>query len=338
MPRALVAMSGGVDSSVAAALLVEAGWEVVGVHFKQVEEGTHPASCCSLEAAELAGEVAARLSIPFYVWDLKESFARQVIASTISGYLQGLTPNPCLLCNRSVRFGLALERAKALGFDALATGHYARVVRTERGPRLARGADRRHDQSYMLAALAPRVLEDLVFPLGGMAKEEVRGEARRRGLPNWGRRDSQDLCFLPLLRRALERMPPRALREEGGRVLGSLGVPVTVGQRRGLGLPEGHYVLEVRAGEVVVGREEGLFRKELLLDEVFLWEPLERLEGSRACTRYRSQEVPVSWVGWEGPFLDVVLGEPARAAAPGQYLVFYMGELVAGGGRIVLAR
>lgn len=348
----LVAMSGGVDSSLAAALLVEQGYRVTGVtlHLWAGEEDfcPVPASCCSLEAVEGARRVCGQLGIPHYVFDFREQFQRLVVEEFIREYGRGRTPNPCLACNRWIKFRLLLEQARRLGFSYLATGHYARIRRSEEGYHLYRGRDRRKDQSYVLYMLGQDELSHLLFPLGELTKAEVRREAVRRGLATAGRPESQEICFIPDgdYRRFLSaRLParPGPILDLSGRVLGThRGLAYyTIGQRKGLGLsgqPYPLFVIALRPEEnaLVVGPEEALLSPALEAGDVSFvsgrWpeEPL-RVEAK---VRYRTPEAPARLFPLEGDRVRVEFDTPQRAITPGQAVVFYQGEEVLGGGII----
>lgn len=345
-------MSGGVDSSLAAALLVEQGYQVTGVtlHLWAEEEDFRPAptSCCSLEAVEGARRVCQQLGIPHYVFNFREEFRRLVVEEFIREYGRGRTPNPCLACNRWIKFRLLLERARRLGFSYLATGHYARIRRSEEGYHLWRGRDRRKDQSYVLYMLGQAELAHLLFPLGEMTKAEVRREAARRGLATAGRPESQEICFIPDgdYRRFLSaRLPaqPGPILDLSGRVLGThRGLACyTVGQRKGLGLsgqPHPLFVVALRPEEnaLVVGPEEALLSPVLEAGDVSFvsgkWpeEPL-RVEAK---VRYRTPESPAWLFPLEEGRVRVEFDTPQRAITPGQAVVFYRGEEVLGGGII----
>jgi tRNA-specific 2-thiouridylase len=245
--KVLVALSGGVDSSVAAARLVDAGHEVTGVHLalapKQTTSG-RTKGCCTLDDARDARRVADMLGIPFYVWDLGTQFREEVVDDFLAEYAAGRTPNPCLRCNERIKFAAVLDRAVALGFDAVATGHYARIVEGPDGRELHRSADAAKDQSYVLGVLDRRQLAFAMFPLGDDAKEQVRAEAERRGLLVARKPDSHDICFIPdgdtgaFLSRRLGVRPGEVVDAITGEPLGAHegAFLFTIGQRRGLGL------------------------------------------------------------------------------------------------------
>src|SRR5438105_66364 len=283
--RVAVALSGGVDSSVAAGLLVRQGHEVVGVTLQQwprddLAELERHGGCCSLDAVEDARRVAALLGIPYYCWNLEREFGERVIEPFHRAYLEGRTPNPCLRCNRYVRFDLMLGRVLDLGFDALATGHYARIVDAPEGPELHTGVDPAKDQSYVLYHLDRERLRRLRFPLGDMVKADVRRLAEEMGLPVARKPESQEICFVPRGKtaeylRAKVPVRPGAVADSAGRVLGEHGgtATYTVGQRTGLGTlaePGPWYVvaIDAPANRVVVGRREELAIRDLELEGV----------------------------------------------------------------------
>ncbi len=354
--RVVVAMSGGVDSSVAAALLVAEGHEVIGATM-QIWPSWLPANraeggCCSLAAVEDARRVAATLGIPYYVLDLQESFADGVIRPFAEAYLRGVTPNPCLACNTRIKFRALLAKARALGATRLATGHYARSgFDPARGRYLLwRGADPRKDQSYALYGLDQEQLAASLFPLGGLRKDEVRALARDRGLAVAEKGESQEICFIPdhdyagfLCAYRREALAPGPIVDRAGRVLGRhKGLACyTVGQRRGLGIaaPEPLYVLELRpeSNEVVVGPEEALYQGELWAGEVNwigLAPPLPASVQVMAKIRYSAPPAAAVVYPLAGGRAKVVFGRPQRAIAPGQAVVFYRGDEVLGGGTI----
>jgi tRNA-uridine 2-sulfurtransferase len=348
--RIAVAMSGGVDSSVAAALLQAQGHDVVGITLQQwprgdAEENRRNAGCCSLNAVEDARRVASLLDIPYYCWNLEKEFGERVIEPFHRDYLEGRTPNPCVRCNAFVRFDLMLGRVLALGFDKLATGHYARIVEAAGGPELHAAADPAKDQSYMLYHLDRERLGRIVFPLGGMIKSEVREHAREFGLPVADKAESMEICFVPrgeTARYLSERLPVRAgaVVDTAGRELGThRGTAVyTVGQRSGFGdLREvgPWYVLKIDApaNRLVVGRREELETREVdLRDVTFIDGSAEEPIACQARLRYHA--APIAAVYRTGKLL---LNEPFLGAAPGQAAVLYSGSRVLGGGIIAAA-
>jgi len=342
-----VAMSGGVDSSVAAALLQAQGHDVVGVTLQQwprgeTEESTKHGGCCSLSAVEDARRVASLLGIPYYCWNLEAEFGERVIEPFHRDYLEGRTPNPCLRCNAFVRFDLMLARVLELGFDKLATGHYARIVEVNGGAQLHAGPDPAKDQSYMLYHLDRERLSRIGFPLGGMTKREVREHAREFGLPVADKAESQEICFVPrgeTARYLSQRLPVSAgaVVDESGRELGShRGTALyTVGQRSGFGdLHEAGpwYVLKIDApsNRLVVGRREELATREVELRDVsFIDGSADEPLRCEARLRYHAPAIPATYAGGR-----LVLDEPFLGAAPGQAAVLYAGTRVLGGGII----
>ena len=343
-------MSGGVDSSVAAALLQAQGHDVVGITLQQWPRGNYEESkgnggCCSLNAVEDARRVASLLGIPYYCWNLEKEFGERVIEPFHRDYLEGRTPNPCVRCNAFVRFDLMLARVVALGFDKLATGHYARIVDGAAGPELHTAVDPAKDQSYMLYHLDRDRLARIVFPLGGMHKREVREHAREFGLPVANKAESQEICFVPrgeTARYLSERLPVQAgaIVDSSGRELGThRGTAVyTVGQRSGFGdLRETGpwYVLKIDApaNRLVVGRREELETREVDLRDVSFINGLAH-EPIECEARLRYHAAPIAAV-FEGSRLS--LKEPFLGAAPGQAAVMYSGSRVLGGGIIAAA-
>ncbi len=347
--RVVVAMSGGVDSSVAAALLVEQGCEVIGVTMRLAGAGSR---CCSLEDADDARRVAERLGIPFYVANWAERFRAEVIEPFADAYLAGRTPIPCVACNRRFKFHHLLARAEALGAHRVATGHYARIARDpDTGScRLLRARDEGKDQSYFLFDLAPEQLARIEFPLGELRKSEVRARARALGLATAEKPESQEICFVPdgdyaAVVAALrpDRLPGEGeIVDRAGRVLGRhAGVQhFTVGQRRGLGLSAQRrlYVtaLDAARNRVVVGAEEELAATGAALEGVS-WVG-GRPPGSslrvRVRVRYRHDGAPATVTPGPAQRAEARFDQPVRAVAPGQAAVFYAGDEVLGGGWI----
>ncbi|HET8615066.1 MAG TPA: tRNA 2-thiouridine(34) synthase MnmA [Actinomycetales bacterium] len=352
--RVLAAVSGGVDSAVAAARAVDAGHDVVAVHLALSRQ---PATlragargCCTIEDAGDARRAADVLGIPFYVWDLAERFEADVVEDFVREYEAGRTPNPCLRCNEKIKFSALLEKALALGFDALCTGHYARLRRDDAGrPELHRAVDQAKDQSYVLGVLTEQQLERAMFPLGDSLKAEVRQEAARRGLAVAEKPDSHDICFIAdgrtqqwLADRLGER--PGRIVDEAGAVVGthSGAYGFTVGQRKGLRLgrpaPDGRprYVLDVQpvSGTVVVGPAErlGIDRLRGLRPRWCADAPVGEVDV-QAQVRAHGEPVRASARlvdADRGPELDVRLHEPVRGVAPGQSVVLYAGTRVLG--------
>lgn len=357
-PRVVAAMSGGVDSSLAAALLVEAGYEVIGVTMNlwpEEEPGVVEArgGCCGLGAVFDARAVADCLGIPHYVVNFRDAFEEDVVAPFVAEYARGRTPNPCLLCNRRIKFAALLDRAEDLGADWVATGHYAR---TEQDPAtgrrlLLRARDGAKDQTYALYGLTQGQLARALFPIGALTKPEVRRMALARGLATATKPDSQELCFVAargrytdvLRGRAPHAFRPGPIVDLAGRVVGRHeGIAAfTLGQRRGLGVAGGErlYVvaLDPDANAVVVGPEEALYRSELLADDLN-WIAFEEPEGPIACraqVRYRGEAAPCTVEPMGDGRARVVFEAPVRAPTPGQAVVFYDGETVLGGGTIL---
>lgn len=344
--RVVVAMSGGVDSSVAAGLLVEQGHEVIGVHMKLHDRaGSGEGTCCGLDDATDARLVADRLGIPFYVMNLREAFQKSVMDRFAADYAAGRTPNPCVECNGVLKFRVLLARALALGASHLATGHYARVGA---GPCLMEATDRAKDQSYFLFPLDTRALERTIFPLGAMTKPEVRAHAERLGLITASKPESQDICFLPEGHHeafVAEHHPgvdaSGELVDETGQVLGHHDGywRFTVGQRRGLRVALGYpaYVLRIEPAtrRVVVGAEGGLWHAGLVAHDLVWTDRPTPGTTVEARIRHRGARIPCT-VG-DGDAPEIRFLRPARAVTPGQAVVLYDGERVVGGGYIASA-
>jgi tRNA-specific 2-thiouridylase len=352
--RVVVAMSGGVDSSTAAGLLKEKGHEVIGAtmcigRMDKTQGG--PARCCGLADIEDARRVALQLGIPFYVIHLREEFEKEVIQYFCREYVQGKTPNPCILCNEKVKFGSFLKKAMELGADFLATGHYARLGLDERTGRylLRKGVDRRKDQSYVLFSLTQDQFRHTLFPLGELRKEEVRQKARQLGLRVYDKPESQEVCFIReasyhsfLSERLKESVEPGPILDKDGKVLGRhKGIPFyTIGQRRGLGLAKGKplYVIKIdrEKNAILVGGEEEVRHDTFVVDSVNWIVPPEMIPPQNVHVKIRynhpGSEASLSPKG-EGAF-EVRFKSPQKAITPGQAAVFYDGETLLGGGWI----
>ncbi len=345
--RWVVGMSGGVDSSVAAAVLVEQGFEVIGVTLHLAGSDSR---CCSLDDADDARRVADRLGIRFYVANYKDRFREEVILPFADAYLEGKTPIPCVACNQHFKFQHLVDRAHALGAVGVATGHYARIAHDPETaePRLLRGVDPRKDQSYFLFDLRPEQLSQIRFPLGHLTKEQVREKARELGLETAEKPESQEICFVPDgdYAKVVEKLRPGALPGDGeivdseGQVLGThRGIHhYTVGQRKGLGLGGGEprYVqrLDAEKNQVVVGSADGLLADRGRAERVSWTRGIAPEAGRRVCVkvRYQHDAVEASLSPLADGAVELTFDEPVRALAPGQAAVFYDGDEVLGGG------
>ena len=351
--RIVVAMSGGVDSAVTAAILKERGHDVLGVSLRVYDPGSCQESgektCCSTRDIRDARRVAADLDIPFSCWDVRRRFGDEVIAPFVEEYRRGRTPNPCVRCNSRIKFRLLLERARGLGADAVATGHYARIEQRGSTWSLARGRDRAKDQSYFLFEIDAGALPEILFPLGALTKEEVRSRARSLGMEVAEKRESQEICFIPDndCGAFVEGQVPEGsagpgpLVDSSGRRLGTHRglVRYTVGQRRGLGVAVGEplYVVRIDSGEntVVVGPPEELERRRFEVRGVnWLGAARERAFRAEVKIRYRHREAPATVHPLRTGACRVEFDRSQRAVTPGQAAVFYAGERVVGGGWI----
>ena len=359
--RVLVAMSGGVDSSVAAALLREQGYEVIGVAMRLAPDRLPSArvsrrgTCCSHDDFEDARRVAERLDFPFYVIDLRAEFEARVIDNFVSEYLNGRTPNPCVMCNREIKFDRLWQRAEALEADFVATGHYARIECDEAGRfHLLRASDELKDQSYFLFMLGQQEMARILFPLGGLSKMQVRALARTLGLANADKPESQEICFVPDSNYAgfvthnapLERIRPGSIRDSSGNELARHnGIhQFTVGQRRGLGIAstEPLYVrtIDAATGDVTVGRRSDLVSAGLIAGMVRLTHPEALSRGEVPVgvkIRYRHPLLRASLQILDQARAQVRFHNGGPAVTPGQACVFYRGDEVLGGGIIEAA-
>ncbi len=348
--KVLIGMSGGVDSSVAAMVLQKAGYEVTGVtmHLYAGEQACEISDCVPAEITD-AKRVCDRLGIEHLVFEDTQLFRQQVIDPFADAYLHGETPNPCVTCNRRIKFGAMLDRALEMGFDAVATGHYARVVRREDGRYLLEAADTGKDQSYVLYSLTQHQLAHTIFPIGEYAKSAIRQMALDAGLPVASKPDSQDICFVRdrdyagfIGRYTGSSMPPGEFVDQAGNVIGThMGlIHYTIGQRKGLGTAFGEpmYVtaIEPETNRIVLGPDGSQYRSELTADDLNWISVPEPVSGMRVQAKVRYQARPAGAV--LEPLSDgsvrVIFDEPQRSVTPGQAVVFYDGNLVVGGGTI----
>ena len=353
--RVVVAMSGGVDSSTAAALLKEQGYDVIGISMQLWDytegEKDRPGSCCSLDDLYDARRVCDKLNVPFYVVNFEETFSKAVVDYFVEGYLKGETPNPCLKCNQVLKFEVLLRKALELEADFLATGHYARVVYDEGKGRylLLRGKDLSKDQSYFLFTMTQKQLSKIIFPLGDLTKADVRKLANKFGLNVAEKKDSQEICFAPedypsfIAKYAVHSADTKGeIVDLNGNILGMhQGLyRYTIGQRRGIGVTRGEplYVLKIdmQKNQLVVGPEQGLFSNSLIAKEtnwIGITCPSAELEAL-VRIRYRHKGVEAHVAPLDGNRVEVRFKKPEKSVTPGQAVVFYKGDEVLGGGWI----
>jgi len=356
--NAAVAMSGGVDSSVAAAILKSRGYDILGLtlkHFSMLEKengNKDPGVFGGPETVESARQIAAKLGIDHVVLDAEDVFAEKVVADFLAEYSRGRTPNPCIRCNEFIKFGVLMDKASKLGMDFLATGHHARVEwEAVSGVHfLKKGKDENKDQSYFLYRLTQNQLGRTLFPVGDLTKTEVRNAALSLGLPAAGRPESQEVCFIPdndYVRFLEERIPepfrPGFIVDREGLILGEhKGIArFTIGQRRGLGISSGRplYVIEIRPekNEIVVGPDGLLYKKELVASDFNLIHPagLRNTRSVQARIRYKHRAAEAALDFLDSGHVRVEFERPQRAVTPGQAVVFYRGDTVIGGGTIL---
>ena len=358
--KIVVAMSGGVDSSVAAAVLKQEGYQVIGVTMqiwpleRQTDEVDRFSGCCGLTAVEDAKRVAYKLGIPHYVMNLRDIFSQKVIANFCQEYSLGRTPNPCIQCNQYIKFGALLDRARNLGATLLATGHHARVEKDKVTDRylLKKGIDQHKDQSYVLYSLTQEQLRHIRLPIGDFTKKKVREIARELGLPVAAKSESQEICFIPnddypkFLREYIpEAVTPGPIVDEQGKILGThQGILFyTIGQRKGLGISakEPLYVIaiEPEKNAIVVGNKQKVYRGELTASKLN-WITMPELKQTivaKAKIRYLHQEAEASVTLLDDDRAHVKFKKPQMAITPGQAIVFYDGDVVIGGGTIELS-
>jgi tRNA-uridine 2-sulfurtransferase len=349
--KVVVAMSGGVDSSVAAVLMKQQGYDVTGMMLRLWTEPEKECdnACCTPESMAAARRVAAIIGIPFYVIDIRDLFRNEIVEFFIDGYRRGITPNPCLRCNQVIRWGFLMQEAKNLGADLLATGHYARLEKDGSGNTiLKKGLDEGKDQSYVLSGLTQEQLRSTLLPIGGMQKSDVRELARKNSLPTAEKSDSQDLCFLAgddyrnfLRRLSPEIMQPGPIIDIDGRQLGEhSGLPdYTIGQRKGLGaIQEPYYVIrkDVEANALIVGKKDQLGSDTCFIERMnwIVDDSISTMSHISVKIRYKAPAVPAEISFRENGSLCVKFEKRLRDITPGQQAVLYHDDICLGGGLI----
>jgi len=355
--KVMVGMSGGVDSSVAAALLLEKGYDVIGVTMHMwddptlEEEDVREDACCSLSAVDDARRVADKLKIPHYVLNFKDIFKKTIVDYFIEEYLKGRTPNPCIACNKFIKFGIFIEKALSMNVDYVATGHYARIEYDDSRNRylLKKAVTKTKDQSYVLYNITKENISRVLFPIGDYDKDEVRNLARKYELPVATKPDSQEICFIQdndyarfIKRISQATIKPGYFVDTKGNILGKHEgiINYTVGQRKGLGISFGKpmYVVRIdsKSNQVVLGDVDDLFSRELIAEDVnyLSIDALEEPLKVNAKIRYSAKESPATIYPMEDGKVKVIFEQPQRAITPGQSIVFYDGDIVVGGGII----
>ncbi len=351
MKKALIAMSGGVDSSVAAFIVKKMGYYVEGITLKLCSVEDDEPTCCTSKDIEDAKEVCKRLEIPHRVINFTDNFNKKVIDKFVNTYIEGGTPNPCVDCNRYIKFSKLFEIAEEEGFDYIVTGHYARVEFDEKSNRfsLKKGLDENKDQSYVLYSLTEKQLSKILFPLGEMTKDEIREIAKNNELINANKPDSQDICFVKdgkygefIEKYTGKKSPAGDFTDLEGNKLGTHKgiINYTIGQRKGLGLSlkQSMFVIkkDIQSNRVILGYTEDLMSTELIAEDVNLiaFDSLEENKKAMVKTRYKQKEAPATLIPLGNGKIKVVFDEPQRAITKGQAAVFYIDDTVIGGGTI----
>ncbi|SFU45975.1 tRNA (5-methylaminomethyl-2-thiouridylate)-methyltransferase [Clostridium sp. DSM 8431] len=351
--KVVIGMSGGVDSSVAAYLLKEQGYAVIGITMRMSPDDPNhienEGGCCSLSAVEDARRVAAKIGIPFYVLNFKQEFKEKVIDNFVDEYMHGKTPNPCVQCNKHLKFDALLRKARGIGADYVATGHYAKIIEKDGRFLLERSDDEKKDQTYMLYNFTQDQLAHTLMPCGGYHKEEIREIAKKIGLAVHNKRDSQEICFIPDNdhgRFIMDEMPgkikPGNFVDKEGNILGQHKgiIYYTIGQRKGLGIALGRPVfvtgINAKRNEVILGPESDIFQKGLIAKDVNLisFDELKEPMEVTAKVRYSSRGKKATIYPEPYGKIKVIFDEPQRAITRGQSVVFYDGDFVVGGGII----
>jgi tRNA-specific 2-thiouridylase len=344
--RVVVALSGGVDSSVCAALLKKAGFQVIGVMAKFWKDGESKENkCCSLESEKLARQVAKKLEIPFYVVNLEKEFKKKVVDYFLKEYKSGNTPNPCVICNKEIKFGLLQEKAFKMGADFFATGHYAKIENKNLLPRLFKGTDEKKDQSYFLWQLNQQKLNKILFPVGNYTKQEVRNLAKKFDLPSAKTPESQEVCFVKdntnnFLKKYLKIKPGKIFdinKKEVGKHQGLWFY--TIGQRKGLEIVQGPWFViekDFKKNILIVSKnEKDLLKKELIAEKINWILPQNLPIDAEVKIRYKSDFAKVKIIKYKKNLLKIIFKTPQKAITPGQSIVFYKKKELLGGGIIL---